>query len=311
MAEQKQTVLVFGGTGTQGGSVVDALLKNPEKWNVRVVSRNPESEKAIDLKKRGCQVVKGDFDQHDELVKSLEGVDFVFLLTNFWQPPFTKEAEIAQGKKFADAVVEAKPSKLKAIVFSTLPPAEQLSNGKIKAAHLDSKADIEKYLKDLKLPYIGVGAGHYMENFLTSLSLLQKLDKPGQYLLNYPLKPEDRLPLAYIHDYGIVVVSVFENFKGYLGKTIYVTTDNISTQKVAQILQEVTGFQIHLSNLTPESYAKLPFPMAKELAEMYKFFSFYPEIMEADKDLVIKIVGKPTTWKEFVEKTWKTWPIFK
>jgi len=49
--EHKQTVLVLGGTGAQGGSVVNELLKNPEKWNIRVLSRNPQSEKAIELQK--------------------------------------------------------------------------------------------------------------------------------------------------------------------------------------------------------------------------------------------------------------------
>jgi len=252
--ENKQTVLVLGGTGLQGGGVVNALLKNPEKWNIRVLSRNPQSEKAIELQKRGCQVVKGDLDDHDELVKSLEGVDFAFLLTNFWQPPFTKEAEFAQGKKFADAV--AKQSKLKAIVFSNLPHAEKISNGKIKVAHFDSKAEIEIYLKDLKLPYISVGIGYYMENFESHSSSLQKHEKPDQYVLNLPMKPEDRLPFATIEEFGTVVVSAFENFKEYLGRTILVVTESIPVQKVAQTLQEVTGHQIHLSNITPEIVAK-------------------------------------------------------
>jgi len=308
--ENKQTVLVLGGTGLQGGGVVNALLKNPEKWNIRVLSRNPQSEKAIELQKRGCQVVKGDFDAHDELVKSLEGVDFVFLVTNFWQPPFTKEAEFAQGKKFADAAAKHS-SKLKAIVFSGLPHAEKISNGKIKVEHFDSKGEIEIYLRDLKLPYISVGLGYYMENFGSYFSSLEK--QKDQYVLNFPMKPEDRLPLAHVDEYGPIVVSVFENFKEHLGKSILVVTESIPIQKVAQTIQEVTGHQIHLSNITPELYAKIPgIPSAGELAEMFKFFfSIYSDTFQKDTDFVKKIIGKPITWKEFVEKNWKNWPIFK
>jgi len=157
-------------------------------------------------------------------------------------------------------------------VFSSLPYADQLSNGKIKVAHLDSKGEIEKYLRDLKLPLISVGISHYMENFQSPFSPLQKLDKSDQYLLSYPMKPEDRIPVTSVAEYGLVVVSVLENFKEYLGKTLYVTTESLTIQNVAQTLQEVTGFQIQLSNLTPESYAKLPIPAAEEIAEMYKFF---------------------------------------
>jgi len=125
------------------------------------------------------------------------------------------------------------------------------------------------------------------------------------------MKPEDRIPVTSVAEYGLVVVSVLENFKEYLGKTLYVTTESLSIQDFAQTLQEVTGFQIQLSNLTPESYAKLPIPAAEEIAEMYKFFSVYPEAFVGDIGLVKKIIGNPTTWKEFVHKTWKDWPIFK
>ncbi len=53
----KQTAV--GGTGAQGGGVVDALLASGP-YAVRVASRNPASVSAEALKKRGVQVVKGD-----------------------------------------------------------------------------------------------------------------------------------------------------------------------------------------------------------------------------------------------------------
>ena len=55
----KQTITVVGGTGAQGGGVVDALLASGQ-YVVRVASRNPAGASAEALEKRGVQVVKGE-----------------------------------------------------------------------------------------------------------------------------------------------------------------------------------------------------------------------------------------------------------
>ena len=55
----KQVIAVLGGTGQQGGGVVDALL-GAGKFAVRVASRNPASNAARALAARGVEVVKAD-----------------------------------------------------------------------------------------------------------------------------------------------------------------------------------------------------------------------------------------------------------
>ena len=55
----KQVIAVVGGTGGQGGGVVDALLAWG-KFTVRVASRNPLSDAAKALANRGVEVVKAD-----------------------------------------------------------------------------------------------------------------------------------------------------------------------------------------------------------------------------------------------------------
>ena len=51
----KQTITVVGGTGAQGGGVVDALLASGQ-YAVRVVSRNPASTSAETLSIGGLRV---------------------------------------------------------------------------------------------------------------------------------------------------------------------------------------------------------------------------------------------------------------
>ena len=54
----KQVVVVLGGTGQQGGGVVDALM-NAGKFAVRVASRNPASDAARALAARGVRGGQG------------------------------------------------------------------------------------------------------------------------------------------------------------------------------------------------------------------------------------------------------------
>jgi NAD(P)-dependent dehydrogenase (short-subunit alcohol dehydrogenase family) len=55
----KQVIAVVGGTGGQGGGVVDALLASG-KFTVRVASRNPLSDAAKALANPGVEVIKAD-----------------------------------------------------------------------------------------------------------------------------------------------------------------------------------------------------------------------------------------------------------
>jgi NmrA-like family len=56
----KQTIVVFGATGKQGGSVVKALLKDPKtaaKFRVKAVTRDVTKESAKALSSLGAELV--------------------------------------------------------------------------------------------------------------------------------------------------------------------------------------------------------------------------------------------------------------
>lgn len=61
---QTRTVVVFGATGTQGGSVAKALLKDPrtaQQFKVKAVTRDPTKPAAKALLDQGAEVVKVSF----------------------------------------------------------------------------------------------------------------------------------------------------------------------------------------------------------------------------------------------------------
>src|SRR4051794_4366125 len=111
---QKQTVLVTGATGAQGGSVARALLSN-NQFNVRCLTRNTSSANAIALAQSGAELVQGDLENVDTLKAAMEGCYAVFGVTNFWEH---YENEYLHGKNLVDAVAQ---SNIKHFVFSTLP----------------------------------------------------------------------------------------------------------------------------------------------------------------------------------------------
>ena len=66
-------VLVVGGTGVLGSRVVRRLLD--ARTDVRVLTRHPDSENAVDLAALGAQLVTGDVCDDASIAPALEGVD--------------------------------------------------------------------------------------------------------------------------------------------------------------------------------------------------------------------------------------------
>ncbi len=64
-------IAITGGTGAQGGGVANVLLETPG-WKVRVVTRNPDSEKAKALAVRGAEIRQANFDDEKSLVAAFE-----------------------------------------------------------------------------------------------------------------------------------------------------------------------------------------------------------------------------------------------
>src|SRR6185312_13126724 len=69
-------VTVAGGTGALGFNIAEALL-NDGSFTVKVLRRMPETpnDKAELLASKGAEIVYADYNQHDHLVKALNGTD--------------------------------------------------------------------------------------------------------------------------------------------------------------------------------------------------------------------------------------------
>jgi len=162
----RQTITVVGGTGAQGGGVVDALLESGQ-YDVRVLSRTPASTSARALEKRGVRVVKGDLLEPSSLRTAFEGAHGAFLVTNFWDPTqMPKETEIGTA-----AVKEARAAGVEHLIWSTLPDAEKLTGSRLKLPHFMGKARVDAAVEAAMFPrHTFVQAPFYFQNFLGTLA---------------------------------------------------------------------------------------------------------------------------------------------
>lgn len=105
-----QSVAVAGATGAIGYSITEALL-NDGSYKVRILRKKPESknEKTELLASKGVEIVYVDYNQKDDLVKALKGIDAVVsavnakdMVSNFYsiQAPLVEAAKEAGVKRF-------------------------------------------------------------------------------------------------------------------------------------------------------------------------------------------------------------------
>jgi uncharacterized protein YbjT (DUF2867 family) len=262
----KRTIAVVGGTGAQGGGVVDALLASGE-YAVRVASRNPASASAAALQQRGVQVVKGDLLEPSSLRAVFEGADGAFMVTNFWDPAqMQNETEIGNA-----AVKEARAAGVQHLVWSTLPDAEKLTGGRIKLPHFTGKAHVDATVQAAKFPrHTFVQAPFYFQNFLSTLTP-QPLPNGGRGWA-IPMDPAAQVIHAGdVKDVGRAVAAAFAagdklSNGSYLAVCggLYSWNDFVSTLNAQ-------GHQVQVQQVPAEVYDTF-FPQASELRETFQYF---------------------------------------
>ncbi|XP_033023607.1 nmrA-like family domain-containing protein 1 [Lacerta agilis] len=289
MAEKKR-VVVFGATGLQGGSVARALLDDGT-FQVRAVTRNPQQKAAQELEKKGADVVKADLEDVPSLEKALRGAYGVFLVTDFWDH-LSKEREVAQGKRVADL---AKRLALGYVVYSGLENVKKLTEGQLEVPHFDGKGEVEEYFRAVGVPMTSLRLPCYFENFITVFRP-RKAPDGDSYELAIPMGevPMDGMAVA---DLGPVVVRLMKEPEKYIGQDIGLSSCKHTVAEYAALIEKYTGKPVRDAKMSLESYEKLDFPGAQELANMFRFNTLGPV---RDPALTLKLNPKARAFEEWV-----------
>lgn len=270
----KKKILVLGATGAQGGSVARALLSRGH-FDVRAITRNPQSDAAAALRDAGAEIVKGDLDDVASLQAALDGCYGVFGVTNFWEH-FAKERE--QGRNLVEAVAAAK---VQHFVFSTLPPIEKETGGALKSPHFDLKAEHEELARSLGIPSTFIHVPFYYENFLAFFPPRPAGD--GTYQFGFP-QGDTALAAMSVQDVGPIVAAIFEKPEQYIGKVVKLAGDEIPAAEYASAMSRATGKDIRYAYVPRETFAALGFPGAEDLADMFEYYRLHIPSRKTDVD---------------------------
>ncbi|KAF7288784.1 hypothetical protein MIND_01424200 [Mycena indigotica] len=201
-------VVVVGGTGAQGGSVVLALLESDKSYRIRTFTRDTAKPSSMALSRHGVEVVGLSLtaDNKEAVFAAFEGADYAFLLTN-WAEHFDPGRETAEGKLMIDA---AKAAGVKGIVWSGLPSMASLSRSKYtQVCHFKSKVLVSEYGRASGVPFVVLQAGGYASNMCTIMR--PRKVAPDVWAVSLPISPSARIPLIDAHhDYGLFVRKAIE-----------------------------------------------------------------------------------------------------
>ncbi|XP_077305715.1 nmrA-like family domain-containing protein 1 [Lithobates pipiens] len=282
----KKLFVVFGATGAQGGSVAKTLLEDGT-FAIRAVTRDVKKEAALKLKEAGAEVVAADLDDEKSIEAALKGAYGAFVVTNFLEH-FSKDKEFAQGKRFADV---SKRLGLTLVVFSGLENVKKLTNGKLEVPNFDGKGEVEEYFREIGVPMTSVRLPCYYENFLTFFRPQKDKDGDG-YTLCLPMGD---VPLDgfCVEDLGGVVLSILKSPSKYAGKDIGLSMEKLTIEQYAAIMTKVLGKNIRDAKLTPENFGKTDIPGAKELVNMFIFYT----TKKPDRDIQVTLQLNPKAKK--------------
>jgi uncharacterized protein YbjT (DUF2867 family) len=263
----QRAIVVFGGTGLQGGGVVDALLASGE-FAVRVPSRSPASDAGQALAARGVEVVKADLLDPTSLGGALDGAYGAFVVTNFWDPgqgPRESEVGIA-------AVNMARAAGVQHLVWSTLPNSERLSGGRLKVVHFTGKARVDRAVQAAGFArHTFVEAPFYFQNFL-SMMAPQPLPNGGRGWA-VPMDPSLRVVHAGdVTEVGRAVAAAFSAGDELAdGSHLAVCGGVYSWNDFVATLNAI-GHDLQVREVPPEVFDGF-FPGAHEIREMFQYFA--------------------------------------
>lgn len=287
---KNKSVLIFGATGNIGGAATRELLKRD--WQVRAVTRNPESKKAQALAELGAEVVQGDMDDRESLERVFDGMSQVFSVQN-WMISGV-EGEIRQGKLVADV---AQSVGIEHLVYASAGTGDRDTG----IPHFENKIVVEDYMRDLGLPFTTIRPTPFME-LMTDKEFYPAMATWGAEpkIVGWDLP----IPWVSVHDLGQAVANSFDNPQKWIGRDIAMCGDIKTLGESKAIFADIDG-------KTPQ---RIPLPLwlfgkmaGDEFIEMWKWMDewigregipYLMGIMEQSNELVPEMLNMESWLKK-------------
>jgi uncharacterized protein YbjT (DUF2867 family) len=276
----QKPVLVTGATGRQGGGVVQHLLARG--LPVRALTRDPSKPAAQALTAR-AEVVTGDLDDIESLVRAMASVRGVFSVQNWWETGATRE--IQQGKNVANA---AKRVNVPHLVYSSVGGA----NRNAQITHWKTKWEIERHIQALNLPATILRPAGFMENYY--IPAVEKALLGGKLL--DAIRADKSYQLIASDDIGAFAALAFAEPARFIGKAIEIAGDELTNPEIAATFSRVLQ--------RPVTFRRLPLFMTRLVLgkEFYEMFSWFN-----DSGFQADIAGLRRDYPEIKLTTLEAW----
>ncbi|CAG8080257.1 unnamed protein product [Penicillium olsonii] len=278
MSSMTMRITIFGATGNQGGSVARSLLQNP-KFQVRGITRDPQSEASMKLAAQGAEIAQGNGFDFDQMVAAFQDSWGAFVNINSDDEVFQNAdgpTEFDMGKNIVDAAVKAG---VQCFVFSSGPPCTEMTKGEVQMKAMDSeyylrhqierllierkvKYKIEQYARSLDAfeTFIPIGAGWFLENFLGKEvapvfgGFPHIPDTDGYLTFRVPFwGGEENVPwLSISDDFGDIVQGVFLDPIRWNGHFVHGVSDIRSFEELVGDFSTSTGLKTRFDPILPD-----------------------------------------------------------
>ncbi|EXL01850.1 NmrA/HSCARG family protein [Brucella cytisi] len=267
MTNSKHHILVFGATGRQGGSVVEALLK--AGWPVRALVQDSSKAASQQLRNAGVDLVQGALEETDVIRSAIKDAYGVFSVL---PGNLAAEDEIRYGISIADIAAETGISHF---VYSS---GASVGNELTGVPRFDAKHRIEAHIRQLDMT----------TTIIRPMIFMEMLVRPGFGLdkgrLISLIRPDHSIQLTAVEDIGKIVAVVLADKPRFGARTLKIASDRLTGRELEVALSEAAGRPI-----TYERFSQDILDANADLAHMAKSLEDGPLAERVDLEAMREI----------------------
>jgi uncharacterized protein YbjT (DUF2867 family) len=141
--------------------------------------------------------------------------------------------------------------------------------GKYKVPHFDAKGEANAEFISRGVPTTLFHTSFYWENLIYFGAGPKKTDD-GTLAITMPMA-DKKLPGIAVIDIGTCALGIFKRGSDFIGRTVGVAGEHLTGAEMAAALSRALGQKVTYNAIEPSDYAKLDFPGADDLANMFQF----------------------------------------
>ncbi|MEO3859624.1 NmrA family NAD(P)-binding protein [Acrocarpospora sp. B8E8] len=294
--------MVTGATGQQGGATARALIAAGVP--VRALVRDPATDRAKAVQALGAELVTGDLDDRDSLIKAARGARAVFSV----QMPAMKadaidfDGELAQAVNLIEGALAADvPQFVHTSVSGAGQHTQTAGWAEGRWAPLEpyytTKTGIQDRVREAGFTHWTlIKPGWFMENFLPSVAYLFPRGVEGG--LATVLKPQTRLSLVAVEDIGKAAAAAIAEPDRFNTTELELASDYLTMTEIAEILSAALGTELTAPDMTEEEAIAAGMPQWAGVSHERINVTEQPARPEYARALGIPL----TTFKEWTRK---------